>query len=127
MRIVETWGSGIPNIYKTMQESGLPEPVLQDFHGDFRITLYWKWKLPKTTQNYPKDYPITTQKMSEMELKILGVIKENSNLSRNEIARTLGCITPDGVKYHLSNLQKKGLLKRVGGRKEGCWEVLIDI
>ena len=116
MRIVETWGSGIPNIYKAMKESGLPEPVMQDFHGDFRITLYWKWKLPKTTLN-----------ISEMELKILEVIKGNNNFSRNEIAKTLGSITPDGVKYHLSNLQKKGLLKRVGGRKEGHWEVLIDI
>jgi ATP-dependent DNA helicase RecG len=57
--------------------------------------------------------------MSEMELKILEVIKENSSLSRDKIAETLGNITPDGVKYHLSSLQKKGLLKRVGGRKEG--------
>ena len=110
-----------------MKESGLPEPVMQDFHGDFRITLYWKWKLPKTTLNYPKDYPITTQKISEMELKILEVIKGNNSFSRNEIAKTLGSITSDGVKYRLSNLQKKGLLKRVGGRKEGHWEVLIDI
>jgi ATP-dependent DNA helicase RecG len=62
-----------------------------------------------------------------MELKILEVIKGNNSFSRNEIAEALGNITPDGVKYHLSSLQKKGLLKRVGGRKEGYWEVLIDI
>jgi predicted HTH transcriptional regulator len=80
--------------------------------------------------NYPKlpnNYPITTQKMSEMELKILEVIKGNRSLSRDKIAETLGNITSDGVKYHLSSLQKKGLLKRVGGRKEGYWEVLVDI
>ena len=65
--------------------------------------------------------------MSEMELKILGVIKENSGFSRNEIAETLGRITFDGVKYRLSNMQKKGLLKRFSGRKEGYWEVLVDI
>ena len=118
MRIVETWGSGIPNIYKAMQESGLPEPVMQDFHGDFRITLYWKRELPKTTQK-------TAQKISEMELKILEVIKENSGFSRNEIAEAIGNITPDGIKYHLSSLQKKRLLKRVGGRKEGYWEVKV--
>lgn len=74
----------------------------------------------KTTQK-------TTQKMSEMERRILGVIKENSGFSRNEIAKALGNISPDGVKYHLSSLQKKGTLKRVGGRKEGYWEVLVDI
>ena len=132
MRIVETWGSGIPNIFKAMRESGLPEPVMQDFHGDFRITLYWKKRLPKTTQKTTqktaqKTAQKTTQKMSEMERRILGVIKENSGFSRNEIAKALGNISPDGVKYHLSSLQKKGTLKRVGGRKEGYWEVLVDI
>ena len=131
MRIVETWGSGIPNIFKVMQENGLPEPVMQDFHGDFRITLYWKRGLPKTTQKATqkttqKATQKTTQKMSEMELKILEVIKENSGFSRNEIAGALGDITPDGVKYHLSSLQKKRLLKRVGGRKEGYWKVLMQ-
>ena len=61
-----------------------------------------------------------------MELKILEVINENNGFSRNEIAKTIGSITPDGVKYHLANLQKKGVLKRVGGRKEGLWKVLMQ-
>lgn len=69
----------------------------------------------------------TTQKISEMELKILEVIKENSSFSRNEIAEAIGDITPDGIKYHLSSLQKKRLLKRVGGRKEGYWKVLMQL
>ena len=51
MRSAETWGCGIPNIYKAMQESGLPEPVMQDFYGDFRMTLYWE-KF-ETTQSHP--------------------------------------------------------------------------
>ena len=77
----------------------------------------------KTTQ---KTAQKTTQKISEMELKILEVIKENSGFSRNEIAEAIGDITPDGIKYHLSSLQKKRLLKRVGGRKEGYWKVLMQ-
>ena len=57
----------------------------------------------------------------------LEVIKENSSFSRNEIAEAIGDITPDGIKYHLSSLQKKRLLKRVGGRKEGYWKVLMQL
>ena len=49
--------------------------------------------------------------MSEMELKILEVIKGNRSLSRDKIAETLGNITSDGVKYHLSSLQKKAIGK----------------
>ena len=54
---------------------------------------------------------LSTQKMSEMELKILEVIKGNRSLSRDKIAETLGNITSDGVKYHLSSLQKKAIGK----------------
>jgi len=35
-------------------------------------------------------------------------------------------ISPDGVKYHLQNLKKKGILKQMGGRKGGYWKVLED-
>ena len=43
--------------------------------------------------------------------------------TRNEIAMYVG-ITADGVKYHLAIMQRQGILKRVGGRKLGHWEVI---
>ena len=76
--------------------------------------------MSKTTQK-------TTQKLSETEIRILGVIKENSMVTRNEIATILGNITPDGVKYHLSRLQKKGALDRKGGKRDGSWVVKIEL
>lgn len=40
-------------------------------------------------------------------MQILDLVRENAELSRGEIAEKLGDMTPDGVKYHLSKLQKK--------------------
>ncbi|MBI4685888.1 MAG: winged helix-turn-helix transcriptional regulator [Nitrospirae bacterium] len=54
--------------------------------------------------------------------KILRAAEENPAITREGLARLLG-ISPEGVKYHLDNLKKKGLIKRVGGRKEGMWIV----
>jgi hypothetical protein len=31
----------------------------------------------------------------------------------------------EGLKYQLAQLQKKGYLLRIEGRKTGCWKVLI--
>ena len=31
-----------------------------------------------------------------------------------------------GVKFVIGRLQQKGLLKRVGGRKQGVWQVISD-
>ena len=33
-------------------------------------------------------------------------------------------ITERSAKWNIHILQRKGLLRRVGGRKEGCWEVI---
>lgn len=49
------------------------------------------------------------------------LIKENPNITIKELASTIA-ITDDGIKYHIANLKKKGLLKRVGPDKGGYWK-----
>lgn len=76
-----------------------------------RLTEKWLETTKKTTQK-------TTQ-------KIMSLIKENPNMTIKELASTIG-ITEDGIKYHIANLKKKGLLKRVGPDKGGHWRVVED-
>ncbi|MBO7490528.1 MAG: winged helix-turn-helix transcriptional regulator [Bacteroidales bacterium] len=57
----------------------------------------------------------TTQK------EIFDYLIEHPEATRQEIAEALGKITEDGIKYHISRLQKNGYLKREGGRKLGRW------
>ena len=59
----------------------------------------------------------------EATQKILALIKEDSYITRKELAEKIG-ITEDGVKYHLSNLKKSGRLKRIGPDKGERWEVV---
>jgi ATP-dependent DNA helicase RecG len=47
---------------------------------------------------------------------------ENPSITREELAELLG-ITSDGVKYHIDNLRKQGVIKRIGGRKAGAWKI----
>jgi len=61
----------------------------------------------------------TTEKTTE---KILNLISENPNVTTDELARLCN-LTPDGVYYHTKRLRDKGVLIRVGGRKEGHWVV----
>ena len=69
---------------------------------------------------------ITTQKdLDATQKKILEYFKNNPKGTRVEAASELGDITEDGVKFVIGKLQQKGLLKRVGGRKHGVWQVLI--
>lgn len=68
----------------------------------------------------------TIQKdLDATQKKVLEFFKSNPQGTRVEAANALGDITEDGVKFVIGKLQKKGLLKRVGGRKHGEWKVLI--
>lgn len=68
----------------------------------------------------------TTQKdLDATQKKVLEFFKNNPKGTRVEAANALGDITEDGVKFVIGKLQQKGLLKRVGGRKHGEWQVLI--
>ena len=69
---------------------------------------------------------IATQKnLNTTQKKVLEYFKDNPKATRVDAANALGNITEDGVKFIIAKLQKKGLLKRVGGRKFGEWLVFI--
>lgn len=72
----------------------------------------------KTTQ---KTAQITAQKTAQ---KIVDVLREHPTAGRAELAKILGGITEDGVKYHLTKLKKQGIIRRVGPDKGGYWEIL---
>ncbi|MBI5096939.1 MAG: winged helix-turn-helix domain-containing protein, partial [Nitrospirae bacterium] len=56
-----------------------------------------------------------TQKTTQ---KIIEAITKKSDITQKELAAIIG-ITEDGVKYHITRLRKKGLLKRIGPDKGG--------
>jgi ATP-dependent DNA helicase RecG len=64
---------------------------------------------------------ITTQIATQ---KILAMLAVNPMFSRREIAKSLGDISENGVKYHLKKLKASGRIRRVDPDKGGHWEVL---
>jgi ATP-dependent DNA helicase RecG len=54
---------------------------------------------------------------------ILDICLEKPSVTIPELAGLIG-ITERSVQRNIQKLQKDGLLRRVGGRKEGHWEVL---
>ena len=55
--------------------------------------------------------------------KILAAIRDKVEITIPELADIVG-VTQRSVERHLQKLQREGLLKRVGGRKLGYWEVI---
>ncbi len=49
--------------------------------------------------------------------------RENSTITIPELAGRIG-VTERSIQRSIQTLKKTGLLRRVGGRKEGQWEVM---
>ena len=80
---------------------------------------------PKDEYATQKSESTTQKDLDATQKKVLEFFKNNPKGTRVEAANALGDITEDGVKFVIGKLQQKGLLKRVGGRKHGEWQVLI--
>ena len=96
-------------VWRTIQKNGAT--IQKDTLKDNDIVL----KSGSTIQK--SDF--TTQK------KVLEYFRNHPTGTRAEAAIAIGDITEDGVKFTIGKLQQKGLLKRVGGRKHGEWQVLL--
>ena len=61
----------------------------------------------------------TTEKTTE---KILCILKNNPRVTYRELAEALA-MSEDGIYWSVKQLRKQGLIHRIGGRKEGYWQV----
>ncbi len=84
-------------------------------------------RTPVEELSLAKASPTTSEKrrksVGKTSEKILEVCRENSSVTIFELAEILG-VTERSVERNISKLQAAGLLRRVGGRKEGYWEVI---
>jgi ATP-dependent DNA helicase RecG len=98
-------------------------PKIEAADGGVKVTF-----LGKNTQNEQKSTQKgtlkgtkkTTEKTTE---KILKAIRNNPFVTNKEMAQICG-ITVDGVYWNTRKLKSQGRIRRIGGDKGGCWEVV---
>jgi len=55
--------------------------------------------------------------------KILNEIKSNPSTTISGLAKILR-LTDDGIKYHINKLKSEGVIRHIGARKSGRWEII---
>lgn len=108
IHFVEKWGRGISLIL-----SKEPNADFKEVGRQFIVTFRRKAPIPETREK-------AREKTRE---KIISLIKENPKITTQELAERTG-LSPKGVEWNLKKLKDEYVLKRVGGRKEGHWEIL---
>ncbi|SFP28344.1 RNA-binding domain-containing protein [Hydrogenimonas thermophila] len=112
LKYIESWGSGIGKIKKLCDEKGIKFEI--DESGNFiSIVFYRKTgeKVPNSAEKVPN-----IAELSFEEEKIVRVLKQNEKIVSNDVEKILN-IKERRAREILSNLVKKGVLKKIGKTK----------
>lgn len=150
--MIEAWGRGIRRIGEFCREAGNPGPIWTAEPGgvlclrfpfseayqaadrearkvgrgrnDRKIAGDYQ-EAGKTTHKTTHKKSGTTQKAASNDTRhrIVTLMRDNPRITQAKIAERLG-ITRDGVAYHARQLRADRVIRRVGSRKSGHWEVL---
>lgn len=135
--IIEKYGAGVKRVIEDFRAYGLAEPSFEEKFGGFYVVVSdkkLKQEISKETNQEThsniEDFGVTSQEIdgtsqemnTEINKKILQLIKENSRVSGKKMAESVG-ISESGIKYHLDELRKNGKITHVGLTKKGYWKI----
>ena len=106
---IESWGRGISKIKTECKNDGKPEPQFSNHAIFFEVKF---------------DFADINEDINLETREILDLMRDNKNISIPKLAEITG-LTGKQVEYKISILKKKGLIERVGARKNGTWIVKI--
>ena len=106
VEVVEALGSGMSRVMQVYDRSNFI--FLDNF---LRVSIPYDWIEQENT---------TTESTTE---SILSAIRNNPSITQRELAEIVG-ITTDGVYYVMKQLREQGIIRRIGGRANGTWEII---
>jgi len=126
--MVEAWGRGMPLILKHAPDAVFRE-IGNLFIAAFNRPSFLEQEAEgegaaqeETPTSHKTSQKTIHKEVTPSEQAIMDLIREDPAITRAELAKKAN-LSVAGVRYNTDKLQRKGLLKRVGGKKTGRWEV----
>ena len=116
---LENWGSGAKRIVDLCKEHGLPEPVWSDNQGFISICFFKSNE--DLVRNVLKD---VLKELTDRQRVIINNVLKDDTVTIAQLATSIG-VDERTVRRDITTLQKKGVLSREGGRKDGRWAIGI--
>lgn len=150
--LIERYGTGVQRIC-ALYDNSVNKPNFEMLENLIKITLpllgstaqettqttqTLTYKTTKTTQTLTDKTTQTTQTLADKTTQttqtltdkttnesIIAILKSNPYATLQEVADKLK-ITRDGIKYHITKLQKQGKIKHEGKDNKGYWRIIED-
>ncbi len=138
LELTEGRGTGLPTIYRSMDNNGSPKPLFDTDEPDRR---HFVCELPihvnfvieniqlngnQTSNQSSNDARLVeglVEGLVESQQKIVTLIAKNPNISKKKMAESIG-ISTTAVDKNIASLKKKNIIKRVGSDTTGTWQII---
>lgn len=125
---IEAWGRGIERIVKACQEGGFSTPEFRyDASGIWTVFKFVYPSLDSALDTSQKTNQKTNQKidrnLTDQQNDIIKYLREHPYATQKELCENIPNAALGGIRHNLARLQELGILKRIGGRKLGHWEI----
>jgi ATP-dependent DNA helicase RecG len=134
---IDAWGRGTLKILNTCAEFGLPEPSIIEKNGGIEVTVFAsnedgqiisdashtglvKELVKELVKGLVKGL---VKDLTSNQMKLLELVETHPNITKEEMAKHIG-ISTTAIDNNINTLKAKGLLERVGGRKDGYWKIV---
>jgi len=128
----ENVGSGFPKIIAAWKETNWGEPQLLNKLDVDEVELVLPVPSTKATSdtapanasvNAPVNAPV---KLNKTQIEIVKAIINDKHVTYDDL-KTIVRVNRSTITRNIAVLKEKGVIRRVGEDKNGCWEVLIAI
>ena len=128
----ENVGSGFPKIIAAWKETGWGEPQLLNKLDVDEVELVLPVPSTKATSdtapaNAPANAPVNAPvKLNKTQIEIVKAIINDKHVTYDDL-KNIVRVNRSTITRNIAVLKEKGVIRRVGEDKNGCWEVLIAI
>ena len=116
LNYVEQLGTGIQRVLKTYEKD-----IFQFFPNHIRVTIPFR---SNEFRRKEKEFVFTeNNKLNNLQNSILKLIRDNPNITQEELARLLG-VNKRTILRNFKILIENSYIERIGANKNGYWQIL---
>lgn len=119
-KLTEGWGSGLNRAISQCAAHGLKTPRIEELDDFIRVTIYRQDEESSLIDKGPSNAALH---LSDTELLIIDVIRNNPEIKISEIAQSIGKQIPATKKY-IAKLKSCGILVRSGSKQKSIWSIV---
>ena len=114
---VNRFSRGVYRVQKDLKENGNGQASF-----DFSLITAFRVVENVSQEYFEEGFGGETTQETTQE-RILAAIQAKPEITQKELAKSIG-ITLDGIKYHIKNMTKLGIIKHEGSTKSGKWIIV---